>query len=118
MSYDAWQQTFGLAACSALCNTRKGMRFTLQRYYQDAVLKAIPHYGNWSVVWGPVVWKKIPSNFLTGPDNSWFCAYNPSLLFEDGKSYPTYVVAIAPTAGTAMYSHDWREEDFGVDEGA
>ncbi|KZV86344.1 hypothetical protein EXIGLDRAFT_752866 [Exidia glandulosa HHB12029] len=113
--YDTWQQTFALAMCAPLVNLIRGTEDRLQQIYQDKLPEYISAYGNWSVVWGPVIWKQYPRDFLSGPDNSWYVAYNPSVLFEDGNSYPTYVIAVAATSGIFLLSFDWRVEDAGVD---
>lgn len=61
-----------------------------------AIISAIS--GQWEVVWGPVVWKAQPVNPFTGPDNSWFVAHSPGVVFDDGSTHEAYVIAIAGTS--------------------
>ncbi|KAF9230544.1 Alpha/Beta hydrolase protein [Melanogaster broomeanus] len=113
MSFDSFQQVFSLSLCSNIVNDQKGTEDTLQQALQGALAHQLPTYGDWTTVWGPVVWKFKPADADTGPDNSWFVAYNPSLTYADGSTYPSYVVAVA---GTPTYSsYAWIQENFAVD---
>ena len=64
----------------------------------------IKPFGNWTVVWGPTVWKHPKSLDIEGPDNVWYVAY------DDQNN--TYIVAIAGTASTSPY--DMAHEDYDV----
>jgi hypothetical protein len=114
MTYNIYQQVFGLSLASNGLFKHKGTRAGLQKVINQWLQPAINSMamGSWNVVWGPTVWKNIPWDILTGSDNTWFVANNPSVTFPDGNAYNTYVVAIAGTAKTSQY--DMREEDWGV----
>jgi hypothetical protein len=107
---------FALSMVANTANDYKGTQSVLQRRLQTelpGIIKARVS-GQWEVVWGPVVWKAEPGNSSSGPDNSWFVAYNPSVIFDDGSTHETYVVAIAGTAMTSM--RDWETENLEVDK--
>ncbi len=114
MTYNVYQQVFGLSLASNGLFARRGSQEALQKTIQEWLQPAIDSMGmgSWNVVWGPTVWKNVPMDLLTGSDNTWFVANNPSVTVPDGKSYNTYVVAIAGTAKTSPY--DMYEEDWGV----
>ncbi|KAH7882512.1 hypothetical protein F5I97DRAFT_1969907 [Phlebopus sp. FC_14] len=112
MSLDAFQQVYSLSRTSNMVNGYIGTQAHLQATLTDSVHAYVPTIGDWKIVWGPVVWKDQPNIPITGPDNSWFVAYNPSFTFEDGSVHPTYVVAIAGTASYSLYG--WTQENFAV----
>ncbi|KAG8216222.1 hypothetical protein J3R82DRAFT_8260 [Butyriboletus roseoflavus] len=113
MPLDVFQQVFSLSLVSNLVNGLKGTQTDLQIALQLGLTFALPVIGDqWEVVWGPVVWKNQPDEATTGPDNSWYVAYHPSLQFEDGSVRPTYVIAIAGTPLEAEYV--WIKENFAV----
>ncbi|KIK96762.1 hypothetical protein PAXRUDRAFT_825617 [Paxillus rubicundulus Ve08.2h10] len=112
MSFDSFQQVFALSLYSNLVNGQKGIEDDLQRALQYALAQELPKFGNWSTVWGPTVWKFKPADENTGPDNSWFVGYNPSLAYADGSIHPTYVVAIAGTPLRSNYA--WFQENLAV----
>ncbi|KAH7882545.1 hypothetical protein F5I97DRAFT_1931092 [Phlebopus sp. FC_14] len=112
MSLDVFQQVFSLSLAANAVNNYTGTQANLQAALTVLVSKALPAVGDWNVVWGPVVWKNDPDNAQTGPDNSWYIAFNPALTFEDGSVHPTYVVAIAGTANKSTYA--WTHENFAV----
>lgn len=112
MSFNVFQQVFYLSLASNLVNDVEGTLESLQSALQDRLASALPKIGtDWKVVWGPVVWK-FKDNDSTGPDNSWYIAYNPCLAFEDGSVHPTYVIAIAGTPRESLYA--WFAENFTV----
>jgi hypothetical protein len=91
----------------------KGTQSALQECMQRGLPGIISKISSqWEVVWGPAIWKAQPENSSTGPDNSWFVAYSPSVVFDDGSTHDAYVVAIAGTATYSMY--DWTTENFDV----
>ncbi|KAF9219621.1 hypothetical protein BS17DRAFT_386584 [Gyrodon lividus] len=112
MSFDSFQQVFGLSFCSNLVNDQKGTEDNLQRALQGALTHLLPTYGEWTTVWGPTVWKFKPAEANTGPENSWFVGYNPRLTYADGSVHPTYVVAVAGTPANSGYA--WAQENFAV----
>ncbi|MDG5496272.1 hypothetical protein [Niveispirillum sp. BGYR6] len=63
----------------------------------------------WEIKWGPAVYRDSTSLVA---QNSATVFYNDSVTFDDGLSYPTYVVAIAATNFISEY--DWVVEDFSV----
>jgi hypothetical protein len=84
-------------------------------YLQSSIEKNLPPViieigPAWSLTWGPVVWQAPGSQC---PDNTWYVANNKSMTFEDGKTYNTYVVAIAGTVGNE-FKDDFRKEDCAV----
>lgn len=116
-SWDIHQQTFALSLASNALQDRKAPLASLQA----AIEQLVPSYiqkgadqglKGWDVVWGPTVWKHpMPpkKDPITGPDNTWYIANNPTSVFPDG-TFNTYVVAIAGTAST----YGWWDEDFRV----
>jgi Lipase (class 3) len=60
----------------------------------------------WALAWGPAVFR--PADALVS-DNAAFVAYHPALTFQDGSTFPTYVVGIAATNAISLY--DWLGED-------
>ncbi|KAF8714512.1 Lipase (class 3), partial [Rhizoctonia solani] len=99
-NYDVFQQVFQLSAASNIVRKCKGNSEDLQRKMADNLPQALSSAGaGWEVVWGPVIWKAQPNRRNTPYGNAWYVAKNDSVVFEDGKSYPTYVVAIAGTSG-------------------
>lgn len=111
---DTFQQVFGLSLTSNALNDLKGTQKHLQHLIQDALPESLEKFNmsDWSVSWGPTVWKKDPDVIVSGPGNTWFTAHNPSVTFPDGKTYDTHVVSIA---GTASW-YDWIFEDFVVNK--
>ncbi|KAH7882543.1 hypothetical protein F5I97DRAFT_265912 [Phlebopus sp. FC_14] len=112
MSLDVFQQVFSLSLASNAINDQTGTQANLQAALTVLLDLVVPAVGDWKVVWGPVVWKNDPDDTETGPDNSWYIAYNPSLTFDDGSVHPTYVVAVAGTANNSMYA--WVGQNFAV----
>jgi len=68
----------------------------------DAVIQSC--IGNWSLIWGPVVFSNDPDAAAVVADNTMMLAVN-----EDKTQF---VVAIAGTNAVSMYG--WFQEDFGV----
>ncbi|KAF7422947.1 hypothetical protein PC9H_011111 [Pleurotus ostreatus] len=99
MSYNIHQQVFALSAASNILSACEGTQEALQTKLNSALQPAITNagIGDWSVVWGPNVWKANPASATTGPDRVWYIARNPSANFGDA-SYDTYVLAVAGTA--------------------
>ena len=94
----------------SLIGTQSQLTKTMQDWLPGA-LKEL-HLDDWDVVWGPTVWKKHPEVSITGPDNTWYVARNPSVQFPDGSTHEMYVVA---NAGTALFStQDWLHENTGI----
>ena len=90
---------FALSTASNTVGNYKGTQRNLQKRMQTelpGIISAIS--GQWEVVWGPVVWKALPDIPFTGPDNSWFVARSPGVIFDDGSIHEAYVVAIAGTS--------------------
>ena len=113
MPFDVFQQIFFLSLTSNLVNDFKGTQTSLQRALQQGLTSVLPvSVPGWQVVWGPVVWKNKPDEHTTGPDNSWYVAFHPSLEFEDGSIHPTYVIAIAGTPTESEYV--WINQNFAV----
>ena len=111
---EVFRQVFALSAASNLVGNYKGTQSYLQSCLEAELPSIVDEIsGQWKVVWGPVVWKDQPDNSETGPDNSWFVARNPSVVFDDGSTHDTYVVAIAGTATYSMYG--WTTENLAVD---
>ncbi|QRW07705.1 Lipase (class 3) [Ceratobasidium sp. AG-Ba] len=109
-----FQQVFKISMASNLARDITGPADTIQSKLQTMIDGALAEIqpGGWQRSWGPVVWKD-PSYlpFLpTVQANAWYVAYNPSATFSDGQVYPTYVIAIAGTAGS-MLGYDVVEED-------
>ncbi|KDQ25425.1 hypothetical protein PLEOSDRAFT_1084981 [Pleurotus ostreatus PC15] len=101
MSYNIHQQVFALSIASNLLSTCKGTQEALQNQIDSALQPALTNanIGDWTVVWGPTVWKAEPDNAETAPDRVWYIAHNPSANFGvDGSSFDTYVLAVAGTA--------------------
>ncbi|CAE6339846.1 unnamed protein product [Rhizoctonia solani] len=110
--YDVFQQVFGVSMTSNVAQKCKGKAEDLQRKLADSLPDALTSVGTgWEVVWGPVVWKADPDRADTHYGNAWYVAKHDSVVFEDGTSHPTYVVAIAGTSG--MY--DVIYEDAAID---
>ncbi|KAF4562599.1 hypothetical protein EYR36_003993 [Pleurotus pulmonarius] len=99
MSYNIHQQVFALSAASNILSACKGTQQALQSKLNSALQPAITNagIGDWTVVWGPQVWKSNSASATTGPDRVWYIARNPSASFGD-VSYDTYVLAVAGTA--------------------
>ncbi|KAG8938439.1 hypothetical protein FRC03_007250 [Tulasnella sp. 419] len=111
MSLDIWQQVADLAFTASSLHKFKGRELDLQKTYQEYLPTALLEVGDWTLSWGPRVWKRFPQEADTGLDNTWF-AVTSDLTFPDGNSYKTCVIAIG---GTAVYSwYDWVKEDFDV----
>lgn len=106
--FDVFQQVFALSMASNALYTSKGDNDALLNCLQaklPGIVSAIN--GQWKVVWGPVIWKAQPDNADTGPDNTWFVAYSPSVTFDDGSTREAYVVAVAGTNASSTYG--WYE---------
>ncbi|KAF7437135.1 hypothetical protein PC9H_003971 [Pleurotus ostreatus] len=103
MSYNIHQQVFVLSNASNLLSACKGTQADLQGKIDAALQSTITNVkiGDWSVVWGPKVWKFNPSNANSGPDRVWYIAHNPSANFGDG-AHDTYVLAVAGTADSSF----------------
>jgi hypothetical protein len=110
--WDVHQQTFALCLLSNVVNNDNDTQSNLQILMYKRLVGSLKKYlgDAWRIGWGPVVWKQDPDDKKDGPGNAWFVARNPSLKFEDGSTYDTYVVSIASTA--SMY--DWLVQNFGV----
>ncbi|KDQ54623.1 hypothetical protein JAAARDRAFT_196527 [Jaapia argillacea MUCL 33604] len=112
MSHDkAFQDVFGLSLVSNIIQHQKGTQAALQAAMESALPVALEAIGTWEIVWGPVVWKRYPSDRNSGPDNIWYIAKNPLVQFSDETTHETYVLAIAASADTL---HDWLVEDLDV----
>jgi hypothetical protein len=94
----------------SLVGTQSHLTKTMQDWLPGAIKEL--HLNDWDVVWGPTVWKQFPEIGITGPDNTWYVARNPTVQFPDGSTHEMYVVA---NAGTAQYStQDWLLENTGI----
>lgn len=119
----ALQQQLQYELSSYLTNT--GVQYTDQggfvpadpTKYPIGLIDGIQAYlGDWSLVWGPVVFSSTDANGKPSgvADNAVFIANCPSVNFPgclDG-ALNTYVVAIAATNPSSKY--DWSVEDFKV----
>jgi hypothetical protein len=117
---DVFQTVFGLSLISNAIAKCRGTTPQLQKQAEQIIPDTIDTEINkvivgpkWEVVWGPVVWQNPKAGPNGPPDNVWYVARNPEVLFEDGKTYCTYVIAIAGTAGSWI-DYDWIVEDFNV----
>ncbi|KAG1748989.1 uncharacterized protein EDB91DRAFT_1344694 [Suillus paluster] len=111
---EVFRQIFALSMASNALYTSNGIQDDLLQCIQTklpGIVSAIS--GQWTVVWGPVIWKAAPDDEETGPSNTWFIAHSPSVLFDDGKEREAYVIAIAGTNAKAG-SGGW-EQNLGVD---
>jgi hypothetical protein len=113
-NWNLHQQIFAICLASNVLNPSKmhDTQAKLQKAMYEQLVKLLKEYteDRWKIGWGPVVWKENPEDTLDGPGNAWFVAHNPSLQFEDGSTYDTYVVSIAGSSS----AYDWITEDFGV----
>ena len=72
-------------------------------------------YGpGWTSAFGPVVYKQDATDNTSTADNVWFVSYNPALVYENGTSYPTFVVSVAGTQQTPLYWVNDAEVSRGV----
>lgn len=125
-SYNVFQQVFSLSQMSNVLFSAKGTTATLQPLAEKGLQFFLPFaggsstpdpsvaplIGNWTLVWGPVVWKDNPNDANTGPSNTIFVAHCPQVQFGTNDVRDTYVVAMA---GTAVHSvFDIVSEDAGV----
>jgi len=98
LNYDAWQQTFGQAWAAYTISGVTGNQTYLQQLIEEQLPSAIQQYGaGWQPAFGPIAYKEYPDETDTTADNVWFVSHNPSVVFEDGNSYSTYVVSVAGT---------------------
>ncbi|WP_053078761.1 lipase family protein [Methylobacterium tarhaniae] len=115
-TYDIFQQVFALSQISNNLIRMEGKK----EYLQLQMNSYVQHYlnydstptpditallGEWSVVWGPVVFQAPTSNVS---DNAMLVARSTATL-PDGSTKDVCVVAIAGTA--AMSNFDWNCED-------
>ncbi|GAM84788.1 hypothetical protein ANO11243_027890 [Dothideomycetidae sp. 11243] len=111
-TYNLFQQVSLLKKTANMPILSKGDNESLRSALNTAVNNLFQNsLYNWSLAWGPQVWKFDQSNTSTPPDNAWYVAH-ANMTFPDGKQYDTYVVAIAGTAAKSDY--DWKVEDFDV----
>ncbi|KAG8943742.1 hypothetical protein FRC03_002344 [Tulasnella sp. 419] len=111
MTLDTYQQVASLAMAASKLTLYVGNEKSLQCTFEKHLPKALKAIGDWTLSWGPRVWKLHSDAMLGGPDNTWF-ATTGHLKFPDGQTYPTCVVAIG---ATALWSkEDWENEDFDV----
>ncbi|KAG9223100.1 hypothetical protein PLEOSDRAFT_1101475 [Pleurotus ostreatus PC15] len=97
-SLNIHQQVFGLSLASNMLTAGKGTEAELQGQLNLELQRTISNQiGNWTVVWGPRVWKSEPNDADSGPDRVWYIAHNPFARFGD-RIHNTYVLAIAATA--------------------
>ncbi|KZP30670.1 hypothetical protein FIBSPDRAFT_1037950 [Athelia psychrophila] len=110
--YDIYQQVFALSMASNLIHNEQGPLSKLQTEIETCLAGALPMIGKWSVAWGPVVYQD-KENTNKAPDNVWYVAKQPQVLFSDSPTpMDTYVVAIAGTCENSDY--DWKTEDLDV----
>ncbi|HEY0835688.1 MAG TPA: hypothetical protein VGE72_17430 [Azospirillum sp.] len=125
-SYNVFQQVFSLSQMSNVLFSARGTTATLQTAAEKGLQFFLPFsgggstpnpavaplIGDWTVVWGPVVWKDKPDDASTGPSNTIFVAHCKQVSFGTNDVRDTYVVAMA---GTAVHSvFDIVSEDAGV----
>ncbi|KAG8938296.1 hypothetical protein FRC03_007430, partial [Tulasnella sp. 419] len=58
MSLDAYQQVTQLAMAASALTRHIGTEQSLQATLEDYLPKALKVIGDWSISWGPKVWKK------------------------------------------------------------
>ncbi|KAG0705355.1 hypothetical protein DFH29DRAFT_1077741 [Suillus ampliporus] len=104
---EIFRQVFALSMASNALYTSNGTQDALLECMQTNLPRIVSAIGGqWTVVWGPVVWKDQP-DVEDGPDNTWFIAHSPSVPFDDGSIREAYVVAIAGTNSNSDYG--WTE---------
>ncbi|TFK34492.1 hypothetical protein BDQ12DRAFT_738226 [Crucibulum laeve] len=118
---DVYTQVFALSMASNIDHMCTGNLADLQDHINTKLPSIVSKIGeDWKISWGPVVWQHgatplpRPGDEQStppppGPDNTWFIANNPSLVFPDG-TFNTYIIAIAGTATR----YGWTGEDFRV----
>jgi len=115
-NYNVWQQTFGQAWSAYAISNATGDAATLQKLMAARLPESIKQYntpsGSWTPAWGPAVYQSIISNKA---DNVWFASFCPSVRFEDGKLYPTWVISVAGTQQTLIDYLDDIDVGFAVD---
>ena len=116
MLYNIHQQVFALSMAANILGPITGTQSYLQNYMEVNLPLTLSEFNvtGWKTIWGPVVWKNDTNNATTGADNTWYVSNSPNLVFPDGKTYDTYVIAIAGTEGKFPTSFDWEVEDAGV----
>ncbi|KAF7973372.1 hypothetical protein HWV62_15461 [Athelia sp. TMB] len=111
--YDIYQQVFVLSMASNLIHDKKKHLSQLQTDIQTELARVLPMLGNWSVAWGPVVYQDA-QNINGAPDNVWYVAKQPQVLFSDSsRPMDTYVVAIAGTSENSKYDMETEDLDVG-----
>ena len=108
-TFDLWQQAYTLATMSGSVSTQQGapatlasaLASTLTTFYQDT--DTIAAIGQWSTVWGPVVFESAPSATAYA-DNVMYVAAN--------ADQSVYLVGIAGTNPKSSY--DIHQEDLDV----
>ncbi|CAO3418235.1 lipase family protein [Azospirillum doebereinerae] len=116
-AYDVFQQVFSLSLLSNSLITLQGSQTNLQQQIEKNLQQYLTYngsqpsssvtdlLGDWSVVWGPVVYQSDKSNTA---DNVVYVAQS-TVTFPDNSTKNTYVVAIAGTAAESTF--DWDDED-------
>lgn len=116
---NTYEQIYALSTASNGAGGLNGTQTKLQQSLQAAFAATVSPgsaLSSWTIEWGPRVWKVNPDDTTTGPDNVWFAAVCPQLVFADGN-FDTCVVAIAGTATAGeCLNYDWKTEDFGVNQ--
>ncbi|KAI8946621.1 hypothetical protein F4801DRAFT_563819 [Xylaria longipes] len=106
-NYDLFQQIYCLSMATGIVSNYEGPEATLQAMLKQALNKVLPQLtGNWSLSWGPRVYKETNQDSTEGgPDNVWFAAVDD-----------TQKVCVFAIAGTA--SNSWADiyQDFNVRE--
>ncbi|KAI0097366.1 hypothetical protein GGR51DRAFT_566575 [Nemania sp. FL0031] len=94
-NYDLFQQIYCLSFCANFVDWH-GSEETLQTALRQTLDEALPNLtGNWTVSWGPRVYKKYsPESEDSPPDNTWFAAVD--------DTQKVCVVAIAGTVITSV----------------
>ncbi|KAI0846279.1 hypothetical protein F5Y00DRAFT_272090 [Daldinia vernicosa] len=93
--YNIFQQIYCLSFSSGLVSNKKGTETNLQDALKIALGDTLPRLpGDWSISWGPRVFKEKPDDPATGPDNTWFAAIS--------RTQKVCAVAIAGTASNSI----------------
>jgi hypothetical protein len=113
---DVFQTVFRLSLASNVIAELTGTTPELQKEAEGRIPQRIRDVvgPGWEIVWGPVVWQHPGAKPTDVPDNVWYVARNHAVQFDDGEICPTYVLAIAGTAG-GLQDYDWLVEDCNVD---
>ncbi|TRX94670.1 hypothetical protein FHL15_004442 [Xylaria flabelliformis] len=94
--YNLFQQIYCLSMATGIVSNRQDTEAVLQAALKESLNEVLPQLtGNWSISWGPRVYKeKNQDSSEGGPDNVWFAAVD--------DTQKICVVAIAGTASNSL----------------